>query len=89
MIFDNKEKSVKKFAILIGKMEAKDFIALAQALGVKIFYDSSDGLEKPQPRSSESIIEDALVKFYALDRGARRYILKIAKNSLKHRSKKK
>lgn len=82
-LFNNKEKSVEKFARLIGKMEGKEFVALAQRMGVRIFYDTSDGVEKPIPRSPQSILEDSLVKFYTLDRKTRRLIIKAIEASIK------
>jgi hypothetical protein len=83
-LFDNKEKSVKEFAFLITKMEPKEFLSLAgNVLKVKLFHDASDGIDEVIPRTSESIIEDCLVKFYGLSRQNRRLILKAAKASIK------
>lgn len=83
-LFDNKEKSVKEFAQLITKMEAKEFLSLAgNVLHVKLFHDASDGLDEIIPRTSESIIEDCLVKFYSLSRSARRLVIKAVKASIK------
>jgi hypothetical protein len=51
-----------------------------------VFYDDvQDDNGKPMPRSGEAIIEDCLVKFYALNREKRRQILRILRAAAKEK----
>ena len=82
MIFDNKEKNVNEFAKLLGTLDAPSLIGLTRLLKVKVFYDDiKDDQGHPMPRSGEAIIEDCLVKFFALNRQERRKILTLLKHT--------
>lgn len=76
-LFDEKEKNTNEFAKLICTLKAAELLGLAHVLEVRLFYeDVKDEQGKPMPRSGEAIVEDCLVKFYALNRSQRRNILK-------------
>lgn len=76
-LLDGKEKNTNEFARLICTLKAAELLGLAHVLEVRLFYeDVKDEQGKPMPRSGEAIVEDCLVKFYALDRRQRRDILK-------------
>ena len=76
-LLDGREKNVNEFAKLICTLKAAELLGLARMLEVRLFYeDVKDEQGHPMPRSGEAIIEDCLVKFYALGRSQRRNILK-------------
>lgn len=86
MFFNSKEKSVNKFAKYLVQLDAPTLIGLTRLLGVKIFYDDvKDEKGHPMPKSGEAILEDCLVKFYALNREKRKEILKITKAAAKEK----
>lgn len=83
-ILNEREKNINEFARLLTEMRAVDVVAIAQMLDVKLFYDDvKDDNGQPMPRSAESIIEDCLVKFYALGRRKRRFITKAMRQGAK------
>lgn len=85
-IFDNTEKNTNEFAKLICKLDGAGLIGLTRLLQVKVFYDDvQDDNGKPMPRSGEAIIEDCLVKFYALNREKRREVLRILRAAAKEK----
>ena len=76
-LFDEREKNTNEFAKLICTLKAAELLGLAKMLGVHLFYeDVKDEHGHPMPRSGEAIVEDCLVKFYALNRRQRRDVLK-------------
>lgn len=82
--FDNKDKDTQAFAKALIKLDGASVIGLTRLLKVKVFHDEvKDENGKPLPRSGESIIEDCLVKFHALNRADRRNILKLVKKASK------
>ena len=84
--FDNKDKNVNEFAKLICKLNAPTLLGLTRLLKVNMFYDDvKDDNGKPMPRTGEAILEDCLVKFYAMNRGQRREILKILRAAVKEK----
>ena len=90
MFFDNKDKNTTEFAKLICTLDAAALIGLTRLLKVKVFYDDvKDENGKPMPRSGEAIIEDCLVKFYALNRERRKEIIKIMRQAVKEGKKEK
>jgi hypothetical protein len=51
---------------------------------VKLFYDDiKDEKGMPMPRGGEAILEEALLRFNALDRAERRRILKLLKQAVR------
>lgn len=83
-LFDEKEKNTEDFAKMMCKLKAAELLGLARMLGVHLFYDDvKDDKGKPMPRSGEAIVEDCLVKFYALNRSERRRILKALRAATK------
>lgn len=86
-IFDNQEKNVNEFAKLICKLDGASLIGLTRILKVKVFYDDvKDEQGHPMPRSGEAIIEDCLVKFYAMNRTQRRDVLRILRAAAKEKN---
>lgn len=84
--FDNKDKNINEFALLLGKLNGASLIGLTRFLEVKVFYDDiKDDKNHPMPRSAEAIIEDCLVKFYSLNRSRRREILRILRAEVKEK----
>lgn len=80
MLKDKKDKQVVEFAKLITKLNAAQIVGLTRLLKVNVFYnDVKDEKGKPMPRSGEAIIEDCLVKFYAMNRKERRDIIKLVR----------
>ena len=87
MLFGNKEKSVTKFAEQLVKLDAPSVLGVARLLGVELFYpDVKDEQNMPIPRTGEAILEDCLIKFYALNREARKELLKITKKAAKEKN---
>ena len=85
-VLDNKEKNVNEFAKLITKIKAPQLIGLTRLLKVNVFYDDvKDDQGHPMPRSGEAIIEDCLIKFYAMNRTDRRNILRILRAAVKEK----
>lgn len=83
-ILDNREINAEEFVQLLCKLKAPKLLGLAGILEVNMFYsDVKDDNGKPMPRSAESIVEDCMVKFYALNRKKRREILKIMRAEVK------
>ena len=83
-LFEEKEKNTEDFAKLICALKAAELLGLARMLGVRLFYeDVKDEQGHPMPRSGEAIVEDCLVKFYALNRSERRRILKALRSIAK------
>lgn len=85
-VLDNKEKNVNEFAKLITKIKAPQLIGLTRLLKVNVFYeDVKDDQGHPMPRSGEAIIEDCLIKFYAMNRTDRRNILRLLRAAVKEK----
>lgn len=90
MFFNTKKKNVNEFAQLLGQMDGATVIGLTRLLQVKVFYDDvKDENGHPMPRSAEAIIEDCLVKFYALNRERRKEIIRIMRQAIKEGKKEK
>ena len=90
MFFDVKKKNVNEFAKLLCNLDGASIVGLTRLLQVKVFYDDvKDENGKPMPRSGEAIIEDCLVKFYALNRERRKEIIKILRQVVKEGKKEK
>ena len=86
MFFDTKEKAVNEFAKYLTKLDAPTILGLTRLLKVNVFYDDvKDSQGHLMPRSGETILEDCLVKFYALNRSERRKILKMVKSAAKEK----
>lgn len=85
-VLDNKEKNTNEFAKLIGKLNAANLIGLTRILKVNVFYDDvKDDQGHPMPRSGEAIVEDCLIKFYAMNRTDRRNVLRILRAAVKEK----
>ena len=90
MFFNTKKNNVNEFAQLLGQMDGATVIGLTRLLQVKVFYDDvKDENGHPMPRSGEAIIEDCLVKFYALNRERRKEIIRIMRQAIKEDKKEK
>ena len=85
MFFKGK-KNIKEFAELLCKLDAPTLIGLTRLLEVKVFYDDvKDEKGHPMPRSGEAIIEDCLVKYYAMNRENRKNILRTLRAAVKEK----
>ena len=90
MFFNTKKKNVNEFAQLLAQMDGASVVGLTRLLQVKVFHDDvKDENGHPMPRSGEAIIEDCLVKFYALNRERRKEIIKIMRQAVKEGKKEK
>lgn len=71
----NKDKDEQLFLTRIVKLEAKEFIALAKLLEVKLSVVDSE-TKKPEIREAEMVINDCVNIFRKLPHRARKAVLK-------------
>ena len=85
-ILKTKEQTLTDFAIMLGKMDAMEFMGLAKILCVHVFdNENKDENGKPAPREAEAIIEDCIIAFDNLNRKQRRDVLRVMRNTVKGR----
>ena len=80
-------RAVEKLFELIPKLEPVEFVGLAHLLGIKLVEETNPSAEDKKdrytPRPFTTVLEEMLKKYETLNRGKKREIVKMVKDTIK------